>query len=458
MEDIHLTRPKGRRVPHDQAVTSVTLAFAPYDVVLPALVGVFRAQYGYALLEDVHDRKDVVMDRVRRAETQPNVIHLNSATILEPADAPGITVIEDWWGPDMEALGAVLPELRTFSIFSLWENVTVEKQAYCLRDGPTVVRKVSLDRNMTQTGWFWEVAGEVQPWEDKSRFGARALSRRCDRPLLFDYAHALGVDLQAALGSRRRIARGKLVRKISHLDTTPGLVPTQVGEEYRRAAIQAGYEGSDIHESFETQMHEAQEAQEEYASTIAMMKRIRRARSADALARIMAEFAPRPDHPLKSDNRSANWRLAMLHAYRAFPDDPGLGPLEESAVVETAEVRWGISSAELARMAAAMVGTEDTARHVRAYRKIIATAETPEDVLEGSAMFLGAAGRRFQPDFRVNAVREFLETAIRMDAKSGATGGLAKIHDRLQREAGQIGPCQTGDGQRILDRARARKG
>ena len=456
MTDIPLIRPKGQRVPHSDAVVSVTLAFAPYETVLPVAVGAFRAAQGHSLLEDVHDRKECVMLRLREKEQQANVFHLYAGTILAPKTAPGITVIEDWFGPDRNALGHLLPETRFFSIFSLWEKATEEQHCYTLRQGPEILRHVSLDRNMTKSGWTWEEEGEVQPWEDADRLSARALSKRCDRPLLFRYAETLGCDLQAVLGSARCVTEAKLVRAIGHWDTTPDSQPTSVGEEYRKAAIDAGFGGSDTYEDFEEQKRVAEEAQAGYAEELETAARINRSRTAKGLMKVMLETAPDPADRWSGHRRVSNWRLAIRRAYRAFPDDPNLPELETRALRETKGNPGSLTESELARTKAEALRSKDMTRHVAAYRKVIDTAASTGDLLEGCLMFMGALGARFEMQFRLNALMEFLRAAIKRDLRSEACDTIARFHDSLQRKAGQIAKDQTGDGARTLENARRR--
>lgn len=453
MTQIPLTRTKGKRVPHDDALVSVTLVFAPFDAVLPATVGTFRATYGHAMLEDADDRKDIVMRRLQDAETQPNVLHFQSGTILEPSDAPHISVIEDWCGPDPDALGHVLPETTLISFFTVWEKATVEQHSYTVRRGPEVIRHVSLDRNMTKRGWTWTETGDPHPWEDPDRLTARALSKRCDRALIFEYARALGCDLQAILGARR-VTRARLVRAISDWDTTPDLEPTGMGEDARRAATRAGFGGTDTHEDFEDQKRIAGEAQQAFADQTDRTARINRARSPKALAQILTDAAFCPDDDWAGHIRVMTWRSALTRAYHAFPDAPGLPELEARAIRETAGDDFPVTKAELARMAANALESTEQAALVRAYRKVIATARDPLELAEGSLLFMGARGARFAPQFRINALFEFLEAAIKLDPHDHGTEAIALNHDEAQRDAGQIAPGQPGDGAIRLDRAR----
>ena len=115
----------GRSMSTEDAVISATLAFAPYDQVMPAVAGLARAQFGYCGAKpDPQHSLIAEMQQFQEQETQTNVMYIHGVLVAEPEDAPGTTVIEDWCGPDRRALGGLLPDVSFLSIFSLHETKT----------------------------------------------------------------------------------------------------------------------------------------------------------------------------------------------------------------------------------------------------------------------------------------------------------------------------------------------
>jgi hypothetical protein len=109
----------------ENTVISATLAFAPYDQVMPAVAGLARAAFGYCGAKpDPQHSLIGEMQQFQKRETQTNVMYIHGVLVAELEDAPGTTMIEDWYGPDRRALGGLLPDVSFLSIFSLHENKT----------------------------------------------------------------------------------------------------------------------------------------------------------------------------------------------------------------------------------------------------------------------------------------------------------------------------------------------
>lgn len=338
---------RGRAMATEDAILSVTVAFARYDKVMPAVAGLFRAAFGYALAEE-----NPGISQIARTESlnitprQPNVMHIHSVLVSEPEGALGITLIEDWYGPRPGALGSLLPDVDLLSLLSQYEDKTCERHRFTWRTGPDVLREVDLDRNMSKPGWCWRESGEVQPWEDARRLGERALSKRIDRALLVEYAAALGVDLHAALGAQR-LERSVYLWQISGWDARPGLTPTTLGQDYHHAAVLAGFGTGECDRTFDAQSREALAAQRAKSAYEETVKRLWRRKSAAGLLRVMDSMGPPPEDDFGAYMRLLTWSEAMRIAYRKFPQDTEIAVLEDRAIAETAHQEYALTRVRL---------------------------------------------------------------------------------------------------------------
>lgn len=442
----------------EESVLCVTLALAPFERVMPAAVGVFRARHGYSILEDADARDVEIWYRLGREETQRNVLHVNLGVISEPEDAPGVTLIEDWMGPDREALGHVLPDVGFLSLVSLVEDARTEQHGFRWRIGPDEVRRVDAHRGMERSGWDWEESGRVQPFEEPERYRERAVSKRCDRGLLFDYAARHGVDLQAALGERR-LKRSLLVREISDWDATPGLTPTTVGESYRKAAVMAGFGTGEEDRPFAEQAAEAAFVQTVDAAYEGHRKAVRRARSVKGKLAALEAIGPAPGDGFEQVYFVSLWRETLHEVVYKFPDAPLLPEFVARAVERTGDLDHGITLAEASLAAPKAKGAKAGHDVVREYRAALKAARTLPDVWEALSPYLDRVdSKEFETQFSINMAWEFFERGAKIDAGHRGLPGLAEFHDRLQVEAGQASDWRDGDAHRRLRELKKRAG
>ena len=109
----------------DGAVLSVTLARAPYDRVMPAAIGLFRAQFGFSRVKENPARGQYEMlQALNSSRTYPNELYAHSNLVSAPRDAPDVPLIEDWFGLPIDALAHLLPDVTFLSIYSLYESKT----------------------------------------------------------------------------------------------------------------------------------------------------------------------------------------------------------------------------------------------------------------------------------------------------------------------------------------------
>ena len=324
----------GRSMTAEDAVISATLAFAPYDQVMPAVAGLARAEFGYCGAKpDPRHSLIAEMKQLSQQETQTNVSYVYGVLVAEPEDAPGTTVIEDWYGPDRRALGGLLPDVSFLSLFSLYENKTCEQHRYAWQSGPDILRDVSLDRNMCQNGWCWHEDGPEQPWEAWDRLSAKPLSKRSDRALLFNLSKAHGVDLQRTLGDRR-LKRSVLFWQISEWDAREDQTPTQVGDDFHKIAVMAGYGNGEMERSFSKQVEDARDAQAALVSHDHVTRKLRRLRSVAAIHTFMQDLGPAPDGEYAAYMFMLCWLDAINTVAAKFATDPKTRALAEMAIAK----------------------------------------------------------------------------------------------------------------------------
>ena len=445
-------------MPTEEAVLSVTIAFAPYDRVMPAVVGLFRARFGYSIAEPCPGESQIArLKRLEAEETQANVIHVNSTLVSEPAGSSGITLIEDWFGIWASELGSLLPDVTFLSLFSLFESKGCEQHRFTLRRGPDTLREVDLDRNMCKSGWCWHEKGAPQPWEDAARSVDRAISRRLDRALLVEYAARHGVDLDETL-AERRLERPLFLHGISSWDARADLRPATLGQSYHDAAVLAGFGEGETRMAFDTQADEAAQAQNIDRQYAEVRKAIGKSRSATGLLKTMTDLGPAPADGLAQTYYIGLYREVLHRAFQKFPDDPATEALARRAIAETGTLKHGVSEVEVLRMRPQMAAARGKTDIVKRYREMIRVAKSPAELAEASVEIYALRDPDVDHQFKINAMDEFLRAAIKRDPVHRSTNDLARMLDHLAAHAGQVPQGATGPGTHLLNQALSKAG
>ncbi len=347
----------GPAMPSEDRYLQVTVAFAPYDRVMPVVAGLFRAEFGFSrVVENDDERQWARLDRLERARgTEMGTHSENSTRVIEPKDAPDITVIEDFMGTDPKHLGALLPDVSFLHLFSEYARKNAERHSYTWRKGAKILRHVYFHHNYQYPGWDWQAKGPVQPWEDTERMTAKRVSKRCDRALMLDYANRLGCDLHAVL-AQGASTRNLLLYGILDTDTTETPPPTTLGEAARKEAVKRRFGFGEEGVTFKGQLADAHFFACLRAHTAELSAAIHKTRSAKSLLQVMSnrDIAPDWQDPYCSDMNL--WCDALLHAYRKFPDAPETREMETRAKAETQAHRFPISDIRLRNLSRSLRG------------------------------------------------------------------------------------------------------
>ena len=350
----------GSRMPAEDQALQITVAFAPFDTVLPAVAGLFRAEQSFSrAIDPAPERQWARLARLERDRKKPTQMgdplsSVHSVRVVEPKTTPEATIIEDAFAVDHDALANLLPGVDFLHLHSEYCRKDAERHWYAWRSGGKVIRRVYFHHNYQVPGWDWEETGLQQPWEDTERMDRKRLSARCDRALMLDYAERLGCDVHGALGAgdwRRAI----LLYQISETETddTP---PTRLGEDMRRKAVQRRFGSGEEHLSFEGFIADNRMDACARAYQREMLDAIRTARSAKKLLDLMVRRDPAPDHNDLDASDRMLWEDALRRAYMRFPNAPELTELERRAKVETQDKRFPLNDLRLRNLRASVTG------------------------------------------------------------------------------------------------------
>ena len=96
----------GRRMPAEDQILQITIAFAPFDTVLPAVAGLLRAEHGFSrAIDPAPERQWARLARLERERKKPTHIgdplsSVHSVRVVEPKTTPAATIIEDAFAVD----------------------------------------------------------------------------------------------------------------------------------------------------------------------------------------------------------------------------------------------------------------------------------------------------------------------------------------------------------------------
>lgn len=350
----------GSRMPAEEQVLQVTIAFAGFDTVMPAVAGLFRAEHGFSrAIEPAVERQWARLARLEKERKTPSVMgdpvaSVHSVRVVEPASTPSVTLIEDAFAVDHRALADLLPGVDFLHLHSEYCRKDVERHWYSWRASGEIVRHVYFHHNYQESGWGWQERGPRRDWEDNERLAKKRVSARCDRALMLDYAVRLGCDIHAALAGDGW-SRAVLLYRIDDTDTddTP---PTRLGEEMRRRAVQKGFGTGEEGLSFASFIADNRLDACARAYQREMLDAIRSARSAKKLLELMVRRDPAPDHNELDASDHMLWDDVLRSAYMRFPNAPELTELERRAKKETKDRRFPLNDLRLRNLRASVTG------------------------------------------------------------------------------------------------------
>ncbi|MDJ0638843.1 MAG: hypothetical protein QNJ20_08415 [Paracoccaceae bacterium] len=316
------------------AVTAL-IVFAPFDRVMPATMGAMRAAHGYVAAEPWNLSQQDALKVLGARAGKTDRYHTQSAMISAPKTPSSVTVIEDWNGPDPDALASLLPDTLIFRVVSVREGARLTEDGYRLSRGAEVLREVRLDRGVTHSGWTWEEHGSVQPWEDRERLRRSAMPDRLDRALLFHYAEVLGIDLRAVIFDRL-VSQSLFAHALPSADPEPPGTPTELGEDEFQAALASGF-GHAPALSFDAQVAEARKAAASDDANAECHAALFNAGSLSELQSILNW--PEANAELVGPHQAeALWRQAIWQALFRFGNDPDLPAFEDRAAYEMSKL------------------------------------------------------------------------------------------------------------------------
>lgn len=328
----------GSKMPAEDQLLQVTIAFAPYETVLPVVAGLFRAQYGYTrAIDPAPERQWARLDRLERQRKVPTLpgdpMHsFQSVRIVEPSATPGATILEDFFGADHDFLAKLLPGVNFLHIHSEYCRKTAERHSYRWREDGKVVRQVHVHHNYQVSGWHWQEKGARLAWEDEECMEMTRISKRCDRALMLDYAARLGCDLDGALGGGDW-TRAVLLYDINETDCddTP---PTTLGSEVRKEAVERGFGRGEEGLSFEGLIGDNRQDICAAVYRREMFEKINATRSAKRLLEVMVGRDTAPDFQDTHSSDVFLWDTALSRARDRFPNAPENAELKARAKAE----------------------------------------------------------------------------------------------------------------------------
>lgn len=350
----------GSRMPAEDQALQITIAFAPFDAVLSAVAGLFRAEHGFSrTIDPAPERQWARLARLERERRKPTQMgdplsFVHSVRMVEPKTTPDATIIEDAFAVDHDALANLLPGVDFLHLHSEYCRKDAERHWYAWRSGGKVIRRVYVHHNYQVPGWGWEETGPRQHWEDADQMDRKRISARCDRALMLDYAERLGCDIHGALAGENWL-RAILLYQISETETddTP---PTRLGDDMRRRAVQRGFGTGEEGLSFEGFIADNRLDACARAYQREMLDAIRTARGAKKLLDLMVRRDPAPDHNERDASDHMLWDDLLRRAYMRFPNAPELPELERRAKDETKDRRFPLNDLRLRNLRASVTG------------------------------------------------------------------------------------------------------
>ncbi len=343
-----LTENKGAHVPAEQQYLHVTIAFAPYDIVLPAVAGLFRATNGHSRNDEASE--ETLWARFDRLEEErgdgDTIGPLDVVRVIEPSLTPWATIIEDHFEVDPAQLSKLLPEVTFLTLVSEYHSKKTERHIYTLRQNGSGIRRVYIHHNYQYPGWDWREKGPVQDWEDTDRLARKRISERCDRALMIDYADRLGCDLHGPL-ARGEYDRAMTIYKIEESDFREEPAPIEIGEEYRKRAVALRFGNGEEDVTFKGLL-----ADNHYYACCGVyqdenLKAIWKTRSAKKLLEIMQNRGIAPDWQDPYCTDSLLWHHALRRAYQRFTNAPEVSELEKMALAQTRSHAYPVNELRL---------------------------------------------------------------------------------------------------------------
>lgn len=428
----------------DDAAISVTVCFAPFDRVLALAAGVHRARWGATFVTEgetasphaIHDRNRTKAAMTRAATGARNLFSTWGLTISTPEAKPDITLIEHWGNEGIVSdMFRLEPDLPNVEIYSLFDCATREQHAFAVRNGSRTIRRVAVSRGFDTRGWHWEEDGETQSYERPERYRATSVKARLDRELLFDYARALGVDMQACL-AHRHLARSAHIEKMNPSDPTDAREPTRLGQGAYEAAVAAGIGEGWPEQSGPERQQEALSAQKAMAISSTAKDRILKAGDADEIAAILREASDEMAEFSSASGIAPDiGRLALSAAYRKDVDSLATRRLERQIVDLTANSDWPVTTKEIEKRRAEarprLVLNPLAKRHDR----LCKTAKQPSDLLPIVDDVTSGRIPEVDERFRETAVELAFRRALALCPDDPVTEELGQLVDRLRAES-----------------------
>ncbi|MEM8630789.1 MAG: hypothetical protein AAGF74_06115 [Pseudomonadota bacterium] len=357
MEKLIPTTNDGVKMAAEDQTLQLTIAFAPYEMVMPAVVGLFRANHGYSrLIDNFFERQWFRLERMeteRAAGAPPSSV--DSVRVVKPQAAAQATIIEDFLGTNHDQLAALLPGVNFLHLYSEYCNKNAERHSYAWRQDGKIKRHVYFHHNYQFPGWDWEEEGHPQPWEDTERIKKKRVSARCDRAMMLEYSKRLGCELHGPLANDAW-SEAILVYPIEGTDPSDLPPPTTLGEDFRKQAVSLGFGQGEEDFTFRGHIEDAWYYASVEAHYAQVGEAIRRSRTAAALLDAMKSRGTAPDWQDEYSRDFWAWQTALQSAYSKFPDAPELKLLEDLAKSETRDHRFPLNDLRLRNIKADVVG------------------------------------------------------------------------------------------------------
>lgn len=357
MEKLIPTTNEGVKMAAEDQTLQLTIAFAPYEMVMPAVVGLFRANHGYSrLIDNCFERQWFRLDRMeteRAAGAPPSSV--DSVRVVKPQAAAQATIIEDFLGTDHDQLAALLPGINFLHLYSEYSNKNAERHSYAWRQDGKIKRHVYFHHNYQFAGWHWEEEGDPQIWEDTERMKKKRVSARCDRALMLEYSNKLGCELHGPLANDAW-SEAILVYPIDDTDTSELPAPTTLGEDYRKQAVSLGFGKGEEDFTFRGHIADARYFASVEAHYTQVREEIRKSKTAAALLDAMKSRGIAPDWQDECNRDFWVWQEALERAYVRFSDAPELKFLEDMAKSQTQEHRFPLNDLRLRNIQARALG------------------------------------------------------------------------------------------------------
>jgi len=459
LRDLRLAYEPCGMTEEDQMV-SVTICLVPFDKILPAAAGLFRAHRGpAALTEGVGEGPQALYRRAQaKAEATSRrtgawVLPFWPLVLSEPEANSGVTVIEDHGN---QWIAAAIARFRAgttvLSIRSRIDRAVGEEHAFALRRGARVLRQVSSIQD-DQGRWQVTQTGKMTDWETGLR--GQDADGPLDRAALFEIARAAGVDLQACL-ARRKLRRGAEVRAIDERDPDDASLPTRTGQAFYEEALRAGLGGGE-----DTGLLPAREARDLETLDVAALelevrRAISRARTVEGI-----RSALNAAHTLMTAGPGGRLRLGALYslgvarAYRIDLDGLTTRRMEREwcDTMAGTDLPVGREDIETDRLKARR--SQVLRPLARRHEAMTAAARTPADLLPILHDVCTDPLPEVDAKFCEMALQLALKRARELDPHSADTIAIADALETVQRpEHGPTALERPDSGARTLRRQR----